>query len=269
MFKMILVLIVLILSTATNAQVTIGAGTMPNATLEVVSNANSTTADGVMMPRLTLVALADKDAMYSTAQTSAMVYVTDATPSITASEKTKNVTAIGYYYFDGTFWQAAKGSGGTTVDADNGLTLSNDSVLLGGTLLKNTKIEQDGKNLYTEGSGKVSVGAAPSSTSSKFEVNGASTNTQSYSTTGMNIDFMQSNLAYTTASAGSFTVTGLKDGGTYTLAVKGAISGTASFSQSGIIFHIVNSSATTAGKHTLYTFVVMGGDAYVWMTKGF
>ncbi|GHU86763.1 hypothetical protein FACS1894153_4290 [Bacteroidia bacterium] len=117
--------------------------------------------------------------------------------------------------------------------------------------------------------GKVSIGSVPTSTSSKFEVNGASTNTASYSTTGMDIDFTQSNLAYTTASAGAFTIIGLKDGGTYTLAVKGTVSGTSSFTQSGITFHTVNNTKTTVDKHTIYTFVVMGSDAYVWMTKGF
>ena len=86
---------------------------------------------------------------------------------------------------------------------------------------------------------------------------------------GTAIDFTQSHLAYTTASAGAFALTGLKDGGTYTLAVQGTASGTASFSQTDITFHIVNNAATTAGKHTLYTFIVMGSNAYVWMTKGF
>jgi hypothetical protein len=264
-----LVLIGLTLCTMkTNAQVTIGSDTTPNTTLEVVGKASSTTADGVMMPRLTGDELAAKDNMYGTNQTSAMVYITAAVTS--SSAKTQNVTAAGYYYFDGTVWQAAKGNG-ATVTADNGLTKTADNVQLGGKLEQKTEIAQEGYNLYTKGTGKVSVGAEPTSGSAKFEVNGASTNTQSYASTGngRNIDFTQSNLAYTSASAGAFTLTGLKDGGTYTLAVQGGTSGTSSFTQSGITFHIVNNTATTAGKHTLYTFIVMGNNAYVWMTKGF
>ncbi|MDR2684458.1 MAG: hypothetical protein LBB53_03635 [Prevotellaceae bacterium] len=166
-------------------------------------------------------------------------------------------------------WQPLPIAASGLIDANNGLTRNGDAVQLGGTLNKTTEIAQAGYNFYTTGSGKVSIGAVPTAGSSKFEVNGASTNMKSFSTSGLSIDFTQSNLACTTASAGTFTLTGLKDGGTYTLAVKGETSGTASFAQAGITFHLVNNGATTASKHTLYTFVVMGNDAYVWMTKGF
>ena len=254
-----------LVSLAAQAQVGINTEN-PKTTLDVVNSAKNTAAEGVMMPRLTGDELKDRDAAYSADQTSAMVYVT--APITSPSAKTRNVTAKGYYYFDGSIWQTAKG-GGSTITASNGLTLSNDDVQLGGTLTKDTEIVQNGKNLFTTGNGKVSIGAVPTANSAKFEVDGASTNTRSYSANGMNIDFTKSNLAYTTASAGAFTVTGLKDGGTYTLAVKGRNSGTASFSQAGILFHFVNNGATTADKHTLYTFVVIGSDAYVWMTKGF
>ena len=266
-FKLFCCTAAFVVTNSLQAQVTVGANKEPKATLEVVGDANNSKAtDGVMMPRLTGNELKNKDAAYGADQISAMVYVT--APVTAPSAKTKNVTEKGYYYFDGSIWQAAKGSS-KTITASNALTLSNDDVQLGGTLNKDTEIAHNGKNLFTTGIGKVSIGATPSTNSSKFEVNGASTNTQSYSTNGMSIDFTKSNLAYTTASAGAFAITGLKDGGTYTLAVKGASSGTASFSQSGITFHTVNNGATTENKHTLYTFVIIGNDAYVWMTKGF
>jgi len=261
----IIVSAALVSFTAAQAQVGINTEN-PKTTLDVVNSAKNTAAEGVMMPRLTGDELKNRDAAYSADQTSAMVYVTS--PVTSPSAKTRNVTAKGYYYFDGSVWQTAKG-GGSTITASNGLTLSNDDVQLGGTLIKDTEITQNGKNLFTTGIGKVSIGAMPSANSSKLEVDGASTNTQSYSTNGRSIDFTKSNLASTTASAGAFTITGLKDGGTYSLAVKGTNIGMASFSQSGIAFHLVNNEATTAGKHTLYTFVVIGSDAYVWMTKGF
>jgi hypothetical protein len=172
--------------------------------------------------------------------------------------------------WDGIQWiSQCNNAGGATVTANNGLVKTADNIQLGGTLIKSTEIAQNGNNFYTTGNGKVSVGAAPTTSSSKFEVNGASTNMQSFGTSGSSIDFAQSNLAYTTASPGAFTLTGLKDGGTYTLAVKGTASGTASFSQSGMTFRSVNNSTTTSGKQTLYTFVVIGADVYVWMTKGF
>jgi hypothetical protein len=107
-----------------------------------------------------------------------------------------------------------------------------------------------------------------------LEVNGASTNTTAYNAaSGTSIDFTKSNLAYTTASAGNFTLTGMKDGGTYTLAVQGATSGTAAFSGSNpsstsFTFKSVNNAATTTSKHTLYTFIVMGTTVYFSMVTG-
>jgi hypothetical protein len=224
--KLILLGIALFIITAMQAQVSIGTLAPPQATLEVTGKANQSDApDGIIMPRLTGDELKAKDNAYGAAQTSAMVYVTSAVSS--ASVKTANVTTEGYYYFDGTIWQAVKDGKShspspSPIKPNNSLSLNSADVLLP----------------YNAG-----CSAA--------------------------IDFTQGNLAYTTASAGAFTLTGLKDGGTYTLAVQGTASGTASFSQTGITFHIVNNAATTAGKHTLYTFIVMGSDAYVWMTKGF
>jgi hypothetical protein len=102
-----------------------------------------------------------------------------------------------------------------------------------------------------------------------LEVNGASTNTAAFNGgSATSIDFTKSNLAYTTASAGNFTLTGMKDGGAYTLAVQGASSGTAAFSQAGFTFKSINNAATTASKHTLYTFIVMGTNVYYSMVTG-
>ena len=102
-----------------------------------------------------------------------------------------------------------------------------------------------------------------------LEVNGASTNTTAFDAgNGTSIDFTKSNLAYTAASAGNFTLTGMKDGGTYTLAVQGATSGTAAFTAAGLTLKSVNNAATTANKHTLYTFIVMGTTVYYSMMTG-
>lgn len=108
-----------------------------------------------------------------------------------------------------------------------------------------------------------------------MEVNGSATNTAAFNNGAANaIAFSLSNLAYTSLSAGSFDLTGMKDGGTYTLAVQGATSGTASFSgvnPSGtpFVFKSINNGTTIANKDTLYTFVVMGTTVYVYMATGF
>jgi hypothetical protein len=119
--------------------------------------------------------------------------------------------------------------------------------------------------------GNVSIGVFADNATSKLEVNGSSTNYVAYNAgTGRNINYALSNLAYTTASAaGTFTLTGIKDGGTYSLAVRGTVSGTAVFAATGFTVKYANNRPTTAGTETVYTLVVMGTTVYVYMSAGF
>ena len=119
------------------------------------------------------------------------------------------------------------------------------------------------------------VGIGTSNPISKLEVNGAATNTTAYNAgLATAILFSNSNLAYTSASPTAFSLQGMKDGGTYTLAVQGTTSGTSSFigknpSLVDFVFKSVNNGSTIAGKQTLYTFIVMGTTVYVYMAAGF
>ncbi len=73
----------------------------PAATLDVVASPNiSTRVDGLIAPRLKGSELQTKDALYTAIQDGAIVYVTEAVT--TTTDKTTNVTSIGYYYFDKT-----------------------------------------------------------------------------------------------------------------------------------------------------------------------
>jgi hypothetical protein len=113
------------------------------------------------------------------------------------------------------------------------------------------------------------VGMGTTTPQSKLVVDGAAINNGAFDVgAATTIDFSESNLAYTTASAGAFTLQNLINGGTYTLAVKGATSGTSSFTASGFTFHSVSNRDTKASTHTLYTFIVMGTDVYYSMTTG-
>ena len=83
------------------------------------------------------------------------------------------------------------------------------------------------------------------------------------------IDFKLSNLAYTNANAqNTFTLQNIKDGGTYSLSVRGSNSGIANFVSSGFTFRSVNNGKTIINTHTLYTFIVIGNIVYVNMTTG-
>jgi hypothetical protein len=128
------------------------------------------------------------------------------------------------------------------------------------SLLENSNLFDNGTN----------VGIGTITPTSKLEVNGAATNaTALNSVAATTIDFSKSNLAYTTASAGAFILTNIKDGGTFTLAVQGANSGISTFTCTGFTFKYVNNGITSPNKHTLYTFLVMGTTVYVYMATGF
>jgi hypothetical protein len=151
-----------------------------------------------------------------------------------------------------------------------GLDLSDIQIATGQASNNNTQVPRLTVKAIT---GNVGVGTT--NPGSRLEVNGSATNTTAFNAAaGTTINFANSNLAYTTASPGAFVIQGMKDGGTYTLAVQGTTSGTASFSGSNpanaaFTFLSVNNGATIAGKQTLYTFIVMGTTVYFYMATGF
>ena len=87
------------------------------------------------------------------------------------------------------------------------------------------------------------------------------------------IDFKSGNLQSTTLSCQSFSLNNMKDGGSYSFAVKGSTSATCAFTAysdagtTALTVHLPTDHAPTiASTHTLYTFLVMGTDVYVsWM----
>jgi hypothetical protein len=111
------------------------------------------------------------------------------------------------------------------------------------------------------------VGVGTSTPASKLEVNGAATNIVAFNAgSNSSIDFTKSNLAYTTATGTSFTLSGLKDGGAYTLILTSTTNtGTASFSASGFTIKNMSTSAMTSGKEHIYSFIVAGTKVYVSM----
>ena len=154
----------------------------------------------------------------------------------------------------------------STANAGGGLTFR---TVNSGTITAATE------RLRIEHNGNVGIGdygASYSSTNlpgSKLEVDGAATNKTAFdAAAGTTIDFSKSNLAYTTANPGAFTLSNLKDGGTYTLAVQGTTAGTAIFTASGFTFKSPNNGLTAADKETVYTFMVMGTSVYFYMTTG-
>ncbi len=85
----------------------------PQATLDVtVKTTGPILPEGLIAPRLTGDEIKSRDALYNSPQKGAIVYAT--APVGTASTKTTNITAEGYYYFDGSVWtKFGSGTGST------------------------------------------------------------------------------------------------------------------------------------------------------------
>lgn len=105
MKKNIILLGALLISSLAFSQVGVNTAT-PRSTFDIVgASTDLTKTDGLIAPRLKGSELKAKDALYSAAQTGAIVYVTEALASTGTTTKTVNVTAVGYFYFDGAVWQ--------------------------------------------------------------------------------------------------------------------------------------------------------------------
>ncbi|KMQ62014.1 hypothetical protein ACM40_06775 [Chryseobacterium sp. BLS98] len=76
----------------------------PKSTLDITAKTtDGSSPEGIIAPRLTGDQIKAGDTKYTTAQIGAIVYATSAVGASTP--KTINITAAGYYYFDGLVWQ--------------------------------------------------------------------------------------------------------------------------------------------------------------------
>ena len=232
-----------------------------NGTEPATVNANAAlqfteTDKGIMIPKVALAGLSSTSPFGSLTTSDGLLVYNTATAGIAP-----NNIIPGFYYWDATAWKAITNpSGVLTVGAISATSTTNGGTISGTTL-----------NLAPA---DVNNGGVVTTGSQTFEGNKqfakAATNSVAHNAgAATTIDFSQSNLAYTTANPGAFTLTNLKDGGTYTLAVQGTTSGTASFTPGAFTFKSVNNGPTVSGKQTLYTFIVMGATVYYFMSVGF
>ncbi len=142
--------------------------------------------------------------------------------------------------------------------------LSNGSVAGNTPYWNGTAWVTNNSNVFNNGA---NVGIGTTTPAVKLQVNGAATNTLAFDAgTSSTIDFSQSNLAYTSAAAASYTLNNLQNGGAYSLVLTSTTNtGSATFTASGFTFKYMGTGARTSGKTHIYSFIVIGTVVYVSM----
>ena len=154
--------------------------------------------------------------------------------------------------------QGVAGPQGPTGLLTSGATAGNTPYWNGTTWITNNS------NIFNNGA---NVGIGTTTPTAKLQVNGAATNSSTLNAgTSSTINFDLSNLAYTSATVASYTLSNLKDGGAYSLILTSTTNtGVATFSSSGFTFKYMGTGARTSGKTHIYSFIVAGTVVYVSM----
>gem|GEM_PF-6671536 len=158
----------------------------------------------------------------------------------------------------------------TSLSTGAGDFLADGSVAMSGNIeLGSNYLSGDGDNegIFVTTDGNVGVGAT--NPISKLSVNGAITNQSAIEDNVGSIDFATGNLQYTTNDCSTFDLHNMKSGGSYTLGVQGTVSATCAFNAfsdngtTALTVHLPpDHAATIDGKHTIYTFIVLGTHLY-------
>ena len=127
-----------------------------NGKIDGSGNLLTTDITGLQAPRLTRAELTAKgNTLYGADQKGALVYITDVSGGDANSQRT-NISAVGYYYFDGTVWQAvANGASATASEPWYNVAT-------------NTGATANTQNIYQMGN----VGIGTTAPTAKLDVNG-------------------------------------------------------------------------------------------------
>ena len=111
------------------------------------------------------------------------------------------------------------------------------------------------------------VGIGTNTPTSTFEVNGSASNVTALNAAALTtINFSSSNLAYTSATETAITLSGIKDGGSYTLVFTASTATeVVTYTSAGFNFLYFGTTTRTNTKKHIYNFIVMGASVYVTM----
>lgn len=100
----------------------------PKATFDI--NPNSTDgskAEGFIAPRLTGDQVKAADSRYTEDQLGTLIFATSAVSTVTPGSKTENITAAGYYFYDGNKWLKVASSAGAVYNGSTSINLNGSS----------------------------------------------------------------------------------------------------------------------------------------------
>ena len=139
--------------------------TDPKTTFDVNGN-NLLTTDitGMQAPRLTRAELTAKgNVLYGADQKGALVYITDVTAGDALTQRI-NITAAGYYYFDGAVWQKMASASEADITNDAWVNDAPNTMVKLGTLSDGTTARPAGREFVILDTGNVGIGTtAPNS----------------------------------------------------------------------------------------------------------
>ena len=127
-------------------------------------NLLTTDITGMQAPRLTRAELTAKgDVLYGADQKGALVYITDVTAGDALTQRI-NITAAGYYYFDGAVWQKMASASEADITNDAWVNDAPNTMVKLGTLSDGTTARPAGREFVILDTGNVGIGTtAPNS----------------------------------------------------------------------------------------------------------
>ncbi|SHE58235.1 hypothetical protein [Chryseobacterium takakiae] len=237
--KNLLAITLSIFSLIAFAQVGIN-NSMPKATLDITAKTtNGSKPEGLIVPRLSGDQIQAGDAQYSSDQKGLIIYATSATAS--PAGKTANITAEGYYFFDGSIWQKIinTASGDATATAKGIVQLAGDlsgtasspaiagnavtsAKILDGTVA-NADLATGSGGIYKD-SGSLSGNTTVTQGANTLAFTSTATNGFSVDGTTFSVDAANDRIGIGTASPNTtLTVNGIISSGLQTISISGTV----------------------------------------------
>ena len=168
MKKHIILIAMLVASGVAYSQVGVNTET-PKTTMDISAKrdgagviTDNTQTYGLQAPRLTRAELTANTATYGTDQRGALVYITDISGGNTTGQRA-NITATGYYYFDGGFWQKVSNGAiptGVDITDDAFINDATNTMVKLGTRADGATARDAGTDFVIKDAGNVGIGTA-------------------------------------------------------------------------------------------------------------